>query len=124
MYLTFDTETTGLPKNYSAPISDFDNWPRMVQIAWQVNNKNGGLISSQVHIIKPENFTIPYNSEQIHGISTEKAIKEGEKLETILNKINKDLKVYKYIIAHNINFDIKILGAEFLRCNIETNLSE
>ena len=32
MYLIFDTETTGLPKNWKAPLTDFDNWPRMVQL--------------------------------------------------------------------------------------------
>ena len=30
MYLIYDTETTGLPKNFSAPVSDSDNWPRLV----------------------------------------------------------------------------------------------
>ena len=124
MYLTFDTETTGLPKNYSAPISDHENWPRMIQIAWQVNDKYGHLKSSECFIIKPKNFTIPYNSEQIHGISTEKALKEGNKLETILKKFNLEIENINYIIGHNINFDINILGAEFSRCDIKTKLLE
>ena len=34
MYLIFDTETTGAPKNWKAPVSDVDNWRRLVQIAW------------------------------------------------------------------------------------------
>jgi len=34
MYLFFDTETTGLPKNWKAPIEDLNNWPRLVQLAW------------------------------------------------------------------------------------------
>jgi hypothetical protein len=29
MYLFFDTETTGLPKNWKAPVTDLNNWPRM-----------------------------------------------------------------------------------------------
>lgn len=33
MYLFFDTETTGLPKNWKAPVSDLNNWPRLVQLA-------------------------------------------------------------------------------------------
>jgi DNA polymerase III subunit alpha len=45
MYLIFDTETTGLPQNYSAPLTDFDNWPRCVQLAWQVHDETGKLIS-------------------------------------------------------------------------------
>ena len=31
-YLFFDTETTGLPANWQAPMSDLENWPRLVQI--------------------------------------------------------------------------------------------
>lgn len=34
-FLFFDTETTGLPRNYSAPTTDLDNWgaARLVQLA-------------------------------------------------------------------------------------------
>ena len=44
MYLIFDTETTGLPKKWKAPLTDSDNWPRCVQIAWQMHDKEGNLI--------------------------------------------------------------------------------
>ena len=46
MYLIFDTETTGLPKNWKAPITDTDNWPRCVQIAWQLHDEMGELVVS------------------------------------------------------------------------------
>ena len=124
MYLTFDTETTGLPKNYSAPISETDNWPRMVQIAWQINDKSGNLISSESHIIKPKGYTIPFNAEKIHGISTQKAIDKGKEIRYVLEKFNNELKKNKYIIGHNINFDINILGSEFYRSKIKTSLLE
>ena len=124
MYLTFDTETTGLPKNYSAPISETDNWPRMVQIAWQINDKSGNLISSESHIIKPKGYTIPFNAEKIHGISTQKAIDKGKEIKYVLEKFNNELKKNKYIIGHNINFDINILGSEFYRSKIKTSLLE
>ena len=72
MYLIFDTETTGLPKDYNAPHTNLDNWPRLVQIAWQLHDNHGKLINAQNLIVKPEGFTIPFNAEKIHGISTEK----------------------------------------------------
>lgn len=124
MYLTFDSETTGLPKNFKAPISDSENWPRLVQLAWQINDKKGNLIDDKSLIIKPNNFTIPYNSEKIHGISTQDAIDRGNELLDVLKKFENDLKKCKYIIGHNINFDKNILGAEYLRENIETELLE
>ena len=47
MYLIFDTETTGLPKKWNAPLTDSDNWPRCVQISWQIHDQGGGLISNR-----------------------------------------------------------------------------
>ena len=51
MYLIFDTETTGLPKKWNAPLTDSDNWPRCVQISWQIHDQGGGLISNRDYLI-------------------------------------------------------------------------
>ena len=56
MYLIFDTETTGLPNNWKAPLTDFDNWPRLVQLAWQLHDIKGNLIEKNNLIIKPSIF--------------------------------------------------------------------
>ena len=84
MYLIFDTETTGLPKRWDAPLADSDNWPRCVQIAWQFHNIDGSCKSHEDYLIKPEDFDIPFDSENIHGISTELAKKDGEIIEIVL----------------------------------------
>ena len=115
MFLIFDTETTGLPRNYKAPLTDFDNWPRAVQIAWQLHDEKGELIEVKNYIIKPDGFTIPFNSEKIHGISTERALKKGIPLEEVLNELEEVLKQTKFNVGHNIEFDLNIMGAEFLR---------
>ena len=124
MFLTFDTETTGLPKNFRAPVSDSDNWPRLIQLAWQLNDNNGKLISNNSHIIKPTNFSIPFNSEKIHGISTEVAIKKGKEINEVLEEFENDLIKSKYIIGHNINFDINIIGAEHFRKKFKSTIEE
>jgi DNA polymerase-3 subunit alpha len=69
MFLILDTETTGLPDKYDAPVSDVDNWPRLVQLAWQLFDDKGELIGSEDYIIRPEGFTIPFSAQKIHGIS-------------------------------------------------------
>ena len=115
MYLVFDTETTGLPLNYRAPLKDFNNWPRMVQIAWQIHDIKGDLIEVKNYIIKPEGFSIPYNSEKIHGISTELAHKKGLPLKEVLSLFTEALNRTQFIIGHNISFDNNIVGCEFLR---------
>lgn len=118
MYLIFDTETTGLPQNFSAPITDLENWPRLVQLAWQNHDHTGKLISSGNYIVKPEGFTIPFNSEKIHGISTKRALEEGVELEFVLKEFRQAIEEAYFLIGHNVGFDEKVMGAEFLRKKI------
>jgi len=124
MYIFFDTETTGLPKNWKAPITNLDNWPRMVQIAWVTYNDAGEMISENDYIIKPEGFTIPAAAIKIHGISTERAEEKGVPLKAVLEKFSEAIKQTKYLIAHNIKFDEKIVGAEFIRKSVQNPFSE
>ncbi len=122
MYLIFDTETTGLPDNYSAPLTDFDNWPRCVQLAWQVHDKTGNIISQGDYIVKPDGFSIPFNSEKVHGISTERAQKEGIPLREVMDIFNRDLEKCTFVVGHNLEFDLNIMGAEYLRMERENPL--
>ena len=115
MYLIFDTETTGLPKKWNAPLTDSDNWPRCVQLSCQIHDQEGALTSSRDYLIKPDGFKIPYDSEKIHGISTELATQEGQSINNVLNYFQDDLNKVNYIIGHNVKFDRNILGAEFIR---------
>ncbi|NNC70494.1 MAG: DNA polymerase III subunit alpha [Flavobacteriaceae bacterium] len=124
MYLIFDTETTGLPKSWSAPITDTENWPRCVQIAWQLHGKYGELIEYQDFLIKPEGFNIPYDSEQVHGISTELAEQKGELLENVLQLFNEALLKTDYVVGQNVGFDLNIMGCEFFRKGVATKLND
>jgi DNA polymerase-3 subunit alpha len=123
MFLIFDTETTGLPRSYSAPLTDFDNWPRMVQVAWQLHDAQGNLINSNSIIIKPEGYTIPFNAVQIHGITNERAIEEGQDLKTVLQEFVDAVNQCQYLCGHNIEFDNNIIGSELLRCGLENSLA-
>ena len=119
MYLIFDTETTGIPRNKTAPLTDFNNWPRLVQVAWQLHDAKGNLISQHNYLIKPEGFDIPYKAEQIHGISTDRALKEGHDLKEVLAIFSKDLEKTQQLVGHNIEFDVNIIGSEFLRQELD-----
>ncbi|QSE95921.1 DNA polymerase III subunit alpha [Fulvivirga lutea] len=120
MYIIFDTETTGLPHSYSAPITDLENWPRLVQLAWQLHDNKGKLLNRGNFIVKPEGFTIPFNSEKIHGISTKRALEEGHELKDVLATFQKDLDQAKVVVGHNIDFDNRIIGTEFVRTEQES----
>ncbi|OAB79944.1 DNA polymerase III subunit alpha [Cochleicola gelatinilyticus] len=122
MYLIFDTETTGLPKRWDAPVTDTDNWPRCIQIAWQVHDAMGNVIEHQDYLIKPEGFNIPFDAEKIHGISTELAQQEGITLEEMIAKFNASLSKAKFVVGQNVGFDLNIMGAEYHRLGIENKL--
>jgi DNA polymerase-3 subunit alpha len=122
MYLVFDTETTGLPRNYNAPISDTDNWPRCIQIAWQLHDDSGKLLEHQNYLVKPDGFNIPYDAEKIHGICTELAEEQGADLEAVLSEFNIALSKAKFAVGQNIGFDVNIMGAEFFRKGMENPL--
>ena len=124
MYLFFDTETTGLPRNWRAPVSDLRNWPRMVQLAWQVYNFSGELIDERNAIIRPEGYAIPASVSRLHGITDKRAREEGEDLSTILGLFASVVGEAQLVAAHNISFDLKIVGAEFLRTKIEHQLEQ
>lgn len=121
MFLFFDTETTGLPKNWKAPITDLNNWPRMIQVGWILCDKKGNRIEAKDYIIKPNGFAIPKEASKVHRISTERALKEGVDLQEVLNEFNSLVNKADTIVAHNISFDEKIIGAEFLRTKIKTS---
>lgn len=123
MYLIFDTETTGLPKSWSAPITDTDNWPRCIQIAWQLHDEMGRVIEHKDFLIKPDGFDIPYDSEQIHGISTHLATEKGEDLDFVLNEFNQALQKAKFVVGQNVEFDLNIMGCEFYRRNQDNLLA-
>ena len=123
MYLIFDTETTGLPKSWNAPITDTDNWPRCIQIAWQLHDEMGNVLEHNDFLIQPDGFNIPYDAERIHGISTELAEEQGIQLSEGLELFNEALGKTKFIVGQNLNFDLNIMGCEFHRLGVENKLT-
>lgn len=118
MYLIFDTETTGLPKDWNKPFTDVDNWPRMVQIAWQLHDDMGQLLEHVDYLIQPDGYDIPYDAEKVHGISTALAKEEGVPLNQALEHLIKALSQAKFAVGQNLNFDINIVGAELVRAGM------
>ena len=124
MYLIFDTETTGLPKSWNAPITATDNWPRCIQIAWQLHDQFGNLIERADFMIDPEGFNIPYDAERIHGISTELAKEKGIPLAEGLKLFNEVLAKTTFVVGQNVGFDLNIMGCEFHRLGVNTSLNK
>lgn len=118
MYLVFDTETTGLPTSWEAPISDVDNWPRVVQLAWETFDIRGGKTGARSCVICPDGFKIPKDAERIHGISTLFATRTGVPVTEALDAFVEALSKASVVVAHGFKFDASVLGAEFYRLGI------
>lgn len=118
MYLFFDVETTGLlPKNHRAGFNN-DTWPRIVQAAWIIADKEGNIIKSSNKIVAVD-VPIPAEVAEIHGITNEIAQTQGVPLLNVLEELLEDFKQTKFLVCHNVNFDLNVLRGELHRNNIE-----
>lgn len=121
MYLFFDTETNGIPKNYKAPATDLNNWPRIIQLAFILCDENFNEIEVFSQMIKPDGWVIPVEKFWIdNGYSTEKNMQDGIPMTDALQKFSEAVEKSKLMLAHNMAFDRQIITAEFLRYGMKT----
>ena len=123
--LFIDTETTGLPLNDNLPYTDLKNWPYLVQVALIIEDDNYGILAKRNIILKPDGYSIPESATKIHGISNERAVKNGEDRDKVISFL--DLALYKsdIIIGHNVSFDLNVIKSEIIRIKgIENALFE
>lgn len=119
MFLFFDTETTGLPAKgqYSNPKHPLT--PKLVELAACLFDADGNELDNLVRIIKPYGFEIPVGASNVHGITTERANKEGTELqfafEEFLNLVERSEK----LVAHNTGYDKLILDRVMIDLNYE-----
>jgi DNA polymerase-3 subunit alpha len=108
-FIIFDTETTGLPVNFSASaFKGPNNWPHLVSISWAVmDEKFNKVLSSQSYIIKPQGWDIPFESTAIHGITNSEATEHGSNLGEVMDKFFAE-QCDGYI-AHNMHFDKNVI---------------
>jgi len=123
MYLIFDTETADKSRNWKAPASDLDNWPRLVQIGWICCDRSGLATGAGDYLIQLDGFTIARGATAVHGITTQKARQEGVELEPVLNEFAQAVKKARVLVAHNMTFDQRVLDAEFIRTGMVSNMA-
>jgi DNA polymerase III alpha subunit (gram-positive type) len=119
MIIFFDTETSGLPKDYNAHVHDLDNWPRMVQLAWQHYDDKGNKIAEHCYIIYPDGYEIPKEVSDLNRVTTERAKEVGLPLTYVLDVFAKSLEMCDLLVAHNYTFDKSIIGSELIRQGME-----
>jgi DNA polymerase-3 subunit epsilon len=126
--LFFDTETNGLPWNRHASHLNVENWPRILQIAWQVWYVKKGEKTHCLHrvntFVKPDP-AMKWDSDaaKIHKMTLDELQKKGKQMKTVLYSFIQDCKEVDLIVAHNLKFDKMALWAEAVR-QVEVGHSE
>lgn len=124
MYLFFDTETTGLPRSWKAPVEEVDNWPRLVQLAAVMTDEEGTVLAEMDRIVQPDGFVISAKAASIHGIDQDRALREGLPVLEVLGEFVELMERSGTLVAHNLSYDEKVLGAELIRSGISHSLSQ
>ncbi len=114
-YLVIDTETNGLPQSYHLPVTDVTNWPRLISAAWGLYTDEGRELSRQYLLVKPDGFRWNGIAQRIHGITQERAEREGKPLIKVLEQLQLDIHKADAWVGHNIDLDFGVVGAEFVR---------
>lgn len=118
--LFFDCETNGLPKVYNASYEDVENWPRVLSLAWILADADGEIIHKQYNLIKPRGWTVPTEKFWIdNGYTQAKCDAEGTAIEPVLDDFISSKTNADVLVAHNLNFDHRIVWAEILRAGKE-----
>jgi DNA polymerase-3 subunit epsilon len=116
--LLLDCETTGLPKDWRARSSEFAAWPRLVQLGWAVADANRQVVTTGTSLVRPDGFKIHADAVKVHGITTEKAIRDGHPIDEVLAELTAAYSQCGQVVAHNARFDRKVLEAEYLRLKL------
>lgn len=118
--MVFDTETTGLPKymKHTPNQNNLDNWPHIVQMSYIIyDTDTDRVLNITDHIIRvPEGVQITEENAAIHGI-TQEISQQGIPLNMALDEFMVEFDNVDLIIAHNIEFDKKMLMAELYRAD-------
>ena len=122
----FDTETTGLPilKNYNSyyPPTQLANYDssRIASIAYIKTDTQYNIIKKEIVYIKPDQWSVSEEASKINGLTDEYLKNNGIPMIEFLSNFTNDLENTKYLVAHNIKFDINVLLSEIHRLNLSS----
>ena len=124
-YIAFDFETSGLPRGRRnikvthETLSNFDGC-RAVSLSAARFSQRGRLIKTFDAIIRPDDFKIGEESVAIHGITNERALKEGRSFPDVFRDFMDFIGPRtKTLVAHNAQFDTSVLHSEILRHGLD-----
>ena len=114
-YLVFDTETTGLP-DWQAP-ADAEHQPRLASIAMLLVDDDFEIEERIYSLIRPVEWEMAAGCEAsiVNGLTQERLLAEGRPIEEILDAMDVAIMAGRTLVAHNLQFDSKIMRGELRR---------
>ena len=110
--LYFDTESTGLIEKNAKWDRDYDSFPRIVSIAWILEDDNE-ILEDRYHILAVDQ-QLTEEAIRIHGLTNEMVMSGEAQASILVQFINAALLADK-IVGQNIYFDTSIIKASILR---------
>lgn len=123
-YLLFvDTETSGIPRDWTQPYASRDNWPHIVQLAWVVYTSDGQEVKAENHYIRPNDYDMSPESGKIHGLTPAFLQANGRSRHAVMQRLHRDLLHYQpRVVAHFMQLDFHMLGVGFYRAGLKNPL--
>jgi DNA polymerase-3 subunit epsilon len=115
MYLFFDTETTGFTKG-TDPTNT--GQPHLVQLGAILADSTGKVRNAVNVTVEPDNYEIPTQASNVHGITTELAIESGISRKLCVELFSSLLEKAEQIVCHNFAFDNTVIRSQAYRENI------
>lgn len=110
LVLAFDSETTGIPHT-NLPL-DHPAQPRMVQLGAVLCDLQGRELKTMSTLIKPDGWEVDYDSELVHGWTTEDCEFLGIPVADAISEFSRMAAEADLVTAHHLAFDRRILEIE------------
>lgn len=122
LLLPYDTETTGIPL-HSEPSED-PRQPHIVSVCAALVTFDGVPADTLNAIVRPDGWTIPDEAAKVHGITTERAMDEGQPEAEVLEQLLLMHERAAMRIGFNEAFDGRIVRIAIKRFALLTRPKE
>ena len=123
--LALDVESTGLIQDRKVSTSEFEKYPRLVEVAFfLIDTDTREILEKECYVIEPNGWEIPDEAIAIHGISTEDALTRGIDLKVVLEKMKVMHDKAAALLAWNGTYDAKLIRAGCCSVGMEPDLTK
>lgn len=124
MYLAFDTETSGLPifrdEATGKPVpADDPCQPRLAEIGMVYLDANMMPERESHHYIRPEGWEMTEEATATNKLTTEFLNDMGRPIVEVLNEYQNAILEGRVVLAHNAQFDCKMMRGELRRAGLD-----